>query len=73
MLPLQFATGWPGSRPIYVTAADLIDNFPDEWEDAQKRGLSIEEFAVESIKACDYDTLDAIGSGGMNDFDWTRA
>jgi hypothetical protein len=68
---VRYRVRW--ERTTYVTAADFIENFPDEWEDAQKRGGDVEAFTVESIKVCDYATLEAIGTCGIDDFDWERA
>jgi hypothetical protein len=53
-----------------VSTSTFIEEFPEEWADAQRRGLSENEFAIESIRACDFETLVDIGSNPDDNFDW---
>lgn len=57
-------------QAVTVSTSTFIEEFPEEWADAQRRGLSENEFAIESIRACDFETLVDIGSNPDDNFDW---
>ncbi len=57
---------------IEITAEAFIEAFPEEWDDAQRRGLDEDGFARESIHECDLDTLADLGEDVIDDWDVVR-